>query len=646
MDIIFHNDPYGMNWIRPDYSYAQVVCPPRLTVSSDTVREGDEVMTTIAITNPTDRPLSTTQDDISITLPLEDRYIDSARACETLHCSTHVYCGGTSSWVLALRMGGQAPHLGLVLTEGSLASYSIERDVSLKSNDRGCFLLHPTAMEFEPGQTRIISWRIFPCQGKDDFLAQAAARTDFIDASWNRYVLFPGEEAQLDLRLSFVPRNVTVNGQPAEPQGDGACRRFVYRFMASADELGDHEFTIDADGRTSVTRVFVSSPLRELVQSRCRYIVDRQQYVGVDDRLKGALLAYDTEEHHIYYRGSENDGLPVEDYDFNAGRERVGMGVLLGEYLLAVRQGYFKASEDGLETRLVHSLLEYEDFLSRELIDATGHVNGDILGGDGTRFYNAPWVALFYLELHELHLPCGGDSEAADAGGRWLDMAVRIIERFYEDYGFDVYPIELPIEQLCHDLDQAGRIDDVKRVRGLFARHMEVVVRRGGEYPPSEVFFEQVTVGSAAVMLARAARALNDGALADAAKVQLGLLDQFNGIQPDYHLNEVSIRHWDDYWFGKTRMYGDTFPHYWSAVTGCAWADYARCVDGMEAERYDERAEASLRGILPLFRSDGSAGCAYVYPRSVNGERGQFLDVLANDQDWGLFMLLRFLRTR
>ena len=29
------------------------------------------------------------------------------------------------------------------------------------------------------------------------------------------------------------------------------------------------------------------------------------------------------------------------------------------------------------------------------------------------------------------------------------------------------------------------------------------------------------------------------------------ILELFNGMQPDYHLDKVAIRHWDGCWFGK-----------------------------------------------------------------------------------------------
>ena len=55
---------------------------------------------------------------------------------------------------------------------------------------------------------------------------------------------------------------------------------------------------------------------------------------------------------------------------------------------------------------------------------------------------------------------------------------------------------------------------------------------------------------------------------------------------------------------------------------------------------YLKKAEASYRGVLSLFRADGSASCAMVYPITVNGKKTHFYDPYANDQDWGLYFIL------
>ncbi|MEZ3487682.1 MAG: hypothetical protein K1W22_14165 [Lachnospiraceae bacterium] len=51
----------------------------------------------------------------------------------------------------------------------------------------------------------------------------------------------------------------------------------------------------------------------------------------------------------------------------------------------------------------------------------------------------------------------------------------------------------------------------------------------------------------------------------------------------------------------------------------------------------------SPRGVLGLFREDGSASCAMVYPMSVNGKEASFYDPWANDQDWGLYFNLKYI---
>ena len=44
---------------------------------------------------------------------------------------------------------------------------------------------------------------------------------------------------------------------------------------------------------------------------------------------------------------------------------------------------------------------------------------------------------------------------------------------------------------------------------------------------------------------------------------------------------------------------------------------------------------------MSLFRADGAASCAYVYPVTVNGEAAAYYDAYANDQDWGIYFMFR-----
>lgn len=157
-------------------------------------------------------------------------------------------------------------------------------------------------------------------------------------------------------------------------------------------------------------------------------------------------------------------------------------------------------------------------------------------------------------------------------------------------------------------------------------------------YPASEVNYEQSIVAPAADILLSVYALTGDAKYLKAAERQIRILEHFNGMQPDYHLHEVAVRHWDGYWFGKKRYFGDTFPHYWSALTGNVFELYGR-ITGNSA--YLERAENSRRAVLTMFFADGRASCAYLYPFQVNGREGEFYDAYANDQDWGLYFYLK-----
>lgn len=625
MKLVFTEDRYDMNWLRADYPYAQVriTAPHGIATAGDltaevvTERSGNEVRTEIVITNVGPAPYFTKTDDIGITLPLEDRY-DAGVDHGTQRSNAHVFCGGTSSYVLALRMNGNAPHLGLVLTEGSLSAYSIERDVSQSSNDRGCFILHPSPAILQPGERLRIAWTIFPCENKEDFFAQAAIRSRFVRAEWDRYVLFAGESATVRIRPSFKAVSVLVGGQPAELQKDGS-----YTFTLKAPERGEHVLNVNVDDRTVHTRILVKEPLDTLLERRVDFISRRQQYDGPVATLVGAYLTYDNEEEHVYYNRFN---------DYNGGRERSGMGVLLVTYLRAIRSGAVTVSDPAVADRVQASLDLYTAFVRRELVDeTTGAVFNDVGRDDSEeRLYNGPWFITFYLALYSL-----------DDDIEHIRIAYRIQQNFYASGGASIYPVELPVVDLVEALDHVGLIMERDAAREAFMAHARRMAATGRHYPPHEVNYEQSIVAPAADVTLQCHLISGDPELLTAGLKQVHILEQFNGMQPDHHLHEVAIRHWDGFWFGKRQTFGDTFPHYWSGLTGNVFALVARITGD---ETYARRANDSVRGVLSLIHDDGRASCAYVFPYSVNGVRADYADPYANDQDWALVFALQLFR--
>lgn len=604
-EIVFSKDPKQMNWLREDFPYAEVKCPPEFSVEVQNEKDGDVLTTKVVISYNGAHPYFTNAGSIAISFPLQDRYADSV-TCRDYRCHAHIFCGENTSYIMALRMGGAAPHLGMVLTKGSLSAYSMERDLKLQSNDRGCFWLHPSSQEFAPGDTMTLEWKVFPHQGREEFREKLKAVSQVILVDAEQYVIYPGETSKVTIEPAFEAEKVTVNGMLLEKTESG-----VYEYLFESEKTGEYMLSISADTVKTTCRLLVQERPEELAAKRCAFIVGHQQYHGKIKELQGAYLPYDNEE-KILVCTPEND--------FNAGRERTGMGVLIAR---ALQQNLLKDRE-----KAEQSLREYRAFYLRELVNAATGLVCNCSGKDNSyfRLYNYPWAVTFFLECWKLW----GEKED-------LKTAVRITEKFYEQDGFRFYPIEMPIVMLCQELKKAGEQEDLKTVKDLFRCHADQLIEIGTAYPASEVNYEQSIVQPAAEVILQVYEVTGEEKYLRGAEQQIAVLELFDGQQPDYHLHETAIRHWDGYWFGKRRVFGDTFPHYWSAENGRTFKRYARLTEDKE---YNIRGEHSLRGVLSMFFEDGTATCAYLYPYSVNGQKTDFADPYANDQDWGLCMNL------
>lgn len=295
------------------------------------------------------------------------------------------------------------------------------------------------------------------------------------------------------------------------------------------------------------------------------------------------------------------------------------MGVLVARYL---------QSRDDLFVRT--SLNRYMKYLLKNLFNQEdGTVYNDApRNNDNPRLYNYPWVGQLFLELYRL-----------DFDHKYLKWYGLLMRKFYQLGGTHFYPIGVPMYesiQLCH---QAGEDTLAEQLVDLYRAHADFLADTGQNYPESEVAYEQSIVSPAAKYLIDFYWISGEEKYRDAAVKQLRCLLVFQGQQPDYHLNGVAIRHWDDYWFGKRRILGDVFPHYWTALSGLAFLDWAATTNEQE---YYQLAQKSLRASLTLFRQNGEASCAYVYPVMINHHRGQFFDPWANAQDWGLYYASKY----
>ena len=164
----------------------------------------------------------------------------------------------------------------------------------------------------------------------------------------------------------------------------------------------------------------------------------------------------------------------------------------------------------------------------------------------------------------------------------------------------------------------------------------------GADLPPHEVNFEQSIVAPLLDLLLAAHRLDPSGSRRRSSVAGCAWLTAFAADQPDPRLRHMPIRHWDGYWFGRLRLWGDVFPHYWSILNAAVYLGWPDdLLPAPETQSLRQRAYAILRGNLVAFAADGSASCAFVYPSCVNGQPAHIADPLANDQDWALVYALR-----
>lgn len=576
---------------------------------------------TFRLHNDSRRTITLAEGDFGIRLPLPDNYPDAATAL-TLRSNVHIWTGGSSSWIEAERMDGTPPHLGLVVNDGTLSSYSI-MDRPENPNDRGTFVVHPAAVTLAPEDHITFSWTVFWNTGWDDFFSHAMTIPGFLRLQADRYTVFPGEPIHITAEISATPRTVDADGAPIRSEAgsplEGATltvNRQPIGVRIAGNKLeatfaptgpGEQLVELTAGGQHTTLRAYASTDPMQLIDARVRFLIAHQQKSAPGQPVDGAFVAYDNDTQQQILEKAE---------DQNAGRERVGMGVLLALYLPRVQDAALRAE-------ITHALDRYLAFVTKHLQDATGKVFNDT-DDPKQRLDNYPWVARLYLAMY-----------GATKDAKYLDAFARTIRAFYANGGERSYPMDLPITDGLAAEAASGRRAERDQLLALFRAHADRLASAGLDLPAGEVNYAQSIVAPACSVLLETYLATRDHKYLDAARPLLNALFAFDGQQPDYHLNDIAIRHWDNFRFGKEKLYGDTFPHYWTGLTALVLEDLAEIEpEGAAADRARARNIAAAN--LALFRPDGSASCCFVYPLTVNDHSGRFYDPWANDQDWAL----------
>ena len=568
-------------WVTDKYQWGNTYydADGNISVKTDRRQDGDDIVETYTFTNISKKKM--TVRNIGIYVPFNDNYPD-AKTCMTSRCNVHIWPGGKAAYINAMRMSGKGPHLGLMITEGKITNYDVWERGSNKgmSNFRGVFALCPPDMTLKPGQSYRLAWRLFTHNGTD-FDEQLIKRGGTVVKS-EKYVYAVGETARVDFVTDKGTKTITKK----------------------ITSTGEHNI----DYKGSYATLLGISGEKELIDKRIQFILDHQQMNDPNDPRYGAFMIYD----------NEGDSILANDHgrsDLSEGRERIGMGILLAAYGLSNEKG--KANSE----KITAALERYAKFVRKKLQYPDYRTKSNVSGGKN-RGYNYAWVADFYFRMSLL---TGNRQYALDG--------YATLQALYRQFGYGFYCIDYPVVTGPKALEKAGLTFERDQLLYDFQATADILVKNGLDFPKFEVNYEQSIIAPAVQFLCEVYQATNNKRYLNAAKNMLPVLEALQWHQPSYRMNEIAIRHWDGYWFGKRQTYGDVYPHYWSAITGAAYHRYAQCTGD---STYQQRALQTVRGNLSLFFEDGKATCAFVMPRMVNGKPAHYADAYANDQDWAL----------
>lgn len=535
--------------------------------------------------------------DWGIYTPWNDNYPNAA-TCVSKRCNAHIWAGDNATYVCAIRMGDQKTNgcqttgnVGLVVTQGAVADYEIwERDMKhAHSNFRGVISMALPDLSLCPGQSYTLAWTIVEHGGQNDFERQLLSHGSAVVKS-DKYVYQKGDTVKISVLRSKQKQEAS----------------FV------ADKLGEQTIALGngKDFSTHATILTVGS-YAQMLANRARFILEHQQMNNPDDPRCGAYMVYDNETAEIY----KNDG-PRSSSDTDEGRERIGMGNFLTQW-------YIQHPSDELKK----SLVRYAAFFKNKLQTSNYTTYSRVNHSGKNRGYNYPWAATFYFAMYDIT----GDTQYARDG-------YQTMQALFRRFGHGFYCIDMPVLTGLKSLKRAGMIAEHDSLLADYTESARIFIKNGLNFPKFEVNYEQSIVAPAVEFLLEMYLYTKDAKYLATAKELMPVAENFCGRQPHYRLHEIAIRHWDGYWFGKHQMFGDVFPHYWSCINAMAYHYYAKATGD---DSYQTRAEEIVRNNLCNVYEDGSATCAYVFPKRINGKPAHRADAFANDQDWALYYYLR-----
>ena len=545
----------------------------------------------------------------------------------TQNCVAHVWCGYNICWICGKKIDGSGEKLFVSMSSGDVSDYSIERDISKVrgSDSRGSIVLNPTPCILGEGEEKSF---VFEYYFSKEPLYELVKRENYINIYAKTYSAFVGEridfEAECKDKIGSV--KVITNNQEIDVKIEDK----KITWSAIGTTVGEQKFDVYINDKHTYTRVNFIEDLNTMLEKRAYFIAKNHQYLRSGSRLDGAYLIYDDVEKRQFYSDSF--------LDRNAARERIVLGIIV------LRQLQKKKDEF-----LMKSIEKHLDFIEREHFDTETGTPFNHIGKNNknNRVFNYPWFAIYFKEWYLLT----NDVE-------YLKRAALALIGYYETItlGRDGQLAE-PLD-LIELLEKENQKELSDKLRKFLLETADNYVNSSFGLTGIECAYVQEHPNNKCVYASQAYLLSGDEKYLLEAKKQKNISEAFYACQPDYHMNGISVRYWDRFWFGKKRQYGDLYPHYWSALMGWVYGWYEKA----SGEDCKNIRDEILKNNLCIYRADGFAANNYLYPYKINMYSsnpnhedkyrpigcfyGKCYDEWSNDQDWALYLADYFMNRK
>lgn len=559
-------------------------------------------------TNKQLNPISFKTGDIGIFAPINDNYkMYSKEKQLNKKCHAHIWCGESSSYIYALRMSGEENNFAVQLVGGQICDYAIIRKWHI--NDRGDFIFLFRPFTINPMDKIHIRLKLFGIRNENSFYENALSEENYLQINTKKFTYNVGEDVMVELKGKNIDNlNVLCEGMPISVEKSCEDTFFIHGKFESE---GIKKFIVKYNNHTTHFDINVIESGIALIDKRLNFIVDNQQISDVGDNKYGAYCLYDFNENKPFYETKANS-------DKNLGKDRVCMPISILARLLS----NIEIDED-LRQKLDNSIKIGMNFIDKTIVSENGVV-ADSFYKVGVREHlnKYGWYSLLYTMMYEY-----------TNDKHYYDKAVKIISKFYEKGGANAYVSELPILRL---IKIAKSLDDDKTIKFLtdnYRLHIQNILKNGIHYPSLDVKFSYEVVAAAINILLDAYELFHRDMYLIETKKLFKILLSFSGKQPSVFMNEATIRHWDCYKYGHSKLYGDNFPNQASVLSAKVLSRYSV---QKSKPHYQTRANNILYNAMVLYNG-GKASCGYVFPYKINSYTGKKFDLWANNQDWIIY---------